>query len=50
MKFKSVTFQIKAIEEYFPVVMFIKLYKVVSSSYCISGSVDGIPDLLLHNC
>ena len=29
MKFKSVTIQMKATEQYFPVVLFIMLYKVV---------------------
>jgi len=38
MKSKSVTIQMKATEQYFPVVLFIMLYKVV----LMFESVDGI--------
>ena len=38
MKFLSVTIQVKATEQYFPVVLFIMLYKVVLTS----ESVDEI--------
>ena len=39
MKSQSVTIQIKAIEQYFPVVVFIMLYKV----FLTFESVDEIP-------
>ena len=39
MKFHGVTIQMKATEQYFPVVMFIMLYKVVLTF----ESVDEIP-------
>jgi len=45
MKFSSVTIQMKATEQYFPVVMFITLYKVVLTF----ESVDGILKCHLSN-
>jgi len=35
MKFLSVTMQAKATEQYFPLVMFIRLYKVVLATECV---------------
>ena len=35
MKFSSVTIQVKATEQYFPVVLFIMLYKVVLTFECV---------------
>ena len=37
MKFLSVTIQAKATEQCFPVVMFIRLYKVVLATQCGGG-------------
>ena len=36
MKSQSVTIQMKAIEQYFPVVLFIMLYKVVLTFECVA--------------
>ena len=35
LKFLSVTIQMKATEQYFPVVPFIMLYKVILTSECV---------------
>ena len=35
MKFKRVTIQMKAIAQYFPVVLFVMLYEVVLASECV---------------
>ena len=37
MKFSSVTIQIKAFEQYFPVALFILLYKVVLTFQSVNG-------------
>ena len=43
IKSLSVTIQIEATEQYFPVVLFIALYKVVFSSFRLSHSVKEDP-------
>jgi len=46
MKFLSVTIQMKATEQYFPVVLFIMLYKVVLIFESADGMLCKVDDFL----